>query len=121
MQHAGGPTYGDSDHTEIEPGEDKTISKAAIPTPSGFWADVAEDIGLPPSFHVSTPIIKAREAIKSAFHQDPAQQTQKISFFQRPLETNEKEGVWVLLLILGGSWLAGGLFDGSKKKKPSQT
>jgi hypothetical protein len=118
-QQAGGPTYGESDHTESESGEGQTISKAAAPTP-GFWKDVAEDIGLPQSFDLSVPFAKARDIIISAFQQDSVQQKRKPTFQSRPLDPDEMRGVWALLLILGGSWLASGLFDGSKKRKSSK-
>lgn len=117
MQHAGGPTYGESDHTESA-SEVETVSKAAAPILApGFWADVIEDIGLPPSFDASAPFARAYVSIVSVF-QDSTQQTRKPTFYQRPLDSDEARGVWVLLLILGGSWVAGGLFDSSKKKKP---
>ncbi|KAF8509264.1 hypothetical protein JB92DRAFT_2947571 [Gautieria morchelliformis] len=100
-QQAGGPTYGESDHTESESGEDQTISKAAAPTP-GFWKDVVEDIGLPQSFDVSVPFAKARDTVISAFRQDSVQQKRNPAFQSRALDPDEARGVWVLLVILGG-------------------
>jgi hypothetical protein len=116
-QHAGGPTYGSSDHSQAGPSEDQAASRATASS-HGLWADVIEDLGLPPTFDVSTPFTKGRDTIISAFQDSPPQKQGPPTFQSRPLNPDEAKGVWVLLLILGGSWLASGLFDGSKKKKP---
>lgn len=116
-QHAGGPTYGSSDHPEADPNEDQALSKGISPT-HGLWADVIEDLCLPPTFDASAPFTRTRDAFLSVF-QDSESQKRPTPFQSRPLDPDEAKGVWALLFILGGSWLAGGLFNGSKKKKTS--
>ena len=114
--HAGGPTYGPSDS---DYGDDHAVSKATASTSApGLWRDVTEDFGLPQSFDPRAPLTKARDAIVSAFDDAPHQKHEP-AFQSRPLDQDEVKGLWALLLIFGGSWLAGGMFDGSKKKKPS--
>ena len=112
--HAGGPSYGPSHHSEVD--DDHGVHEPAAPK-TGFWGDVIADLGLSPSFAASASLIKARDTVSSVAKSvwEPTQAKQQPSL-SRPLNADEARGVWILLGILGGSWLAGGLFDTSKKK-----
>lgn len=68
----------------------------------GFRADFWESLGLPRSFSVSRTF---SEASNLAVH---AGQSQTRS---RPLTDEERKGLYVLLGIIGGSWLVGGLVN----------
>jgi len=113
--HAGGPSYGPSHHSEMD---EEHRDNDPIPPKTGFWGDVAADLGLSSSFDASGSLIKARDTVssivKSTWEQTQAKKQQPS--LSRPLDADEARGVWILLAILGGSWLAGGFFDTSKNK-----
>jgi len=112
-QHAEGPTYGSSDQGEHSVSD--MVPDAPIIRKNGLWADVTEDLGLRVNFF-NAPFIRARDAILS-FTEDDHVRQQRQQSQSRPLNADEARGVWILLLILGGSWMAGGLFNPSSKKQ----
>ncbi|OSX65288.1 hypothetical protein POSPLADRAFT_1032096 [Postia placenta MAD-698-R-SB12] len=103
--HGGGPTYNLS-NTEAD---DLFSSSASHTGPSGFWRDVAEDLNLPTSLNLPN----AANGAKALF--DIAEKTETSSVREtshsRTLDSDEKKGVWVLLSLLGGSWLAAGFLQ----------
>ncbi|KAF8522248.1 hypothetical protein BU17DRAFT_87344 [Hysterangium stoloniferum] len=114
-QHAEGPTYGSSDQGESS--ESHMVPDAPVVRKGGVWVDVTEDLGLPATFfNAAVPFTNARDAILSFTEDKPARQQRQQSQ-SRPLNADEARGVWVLLFILGGSWMAGGLFSPSSKKQ----
>ena len=63
-----------------------------------------EDAGLPTSFSNSTP--------------KPHTAEEKV--YSRPLDASEKQGVYIFLGILLGSWIVGGLAAPASPKKSSK-
>lgn len=97
----GGPTYnleklqeGDSTSTTVQT-DDPPASKG------GFWADFCESLGLPRSF-------SARRTLSSLAARAEKDESQTQS---RSLTDEERKGLYILLGILGGSWLVGGLVN----------
>jgi len=98
-------------------------SESSSPSPStpvrkeGLFADMMEDLGLPPTFDSKLPFTKAKEIASSLITGSQSDQ-QHFRFQSKRLDPEEKRGVWALLFILGGSWLAGGIFA-PKKDEPA--
>ncbi|KAG8217732.1 hypothetical protein J3R82DRAFT_5891 [Butyriboletus roseoflavus] len=98
----GGPTYNLEKHQEgdsISP-----IVQADNPPASkevGIWADFCESLGLPRSF-------SARRTLSNLAAQAGKDKSQTRS---RSLTDEERKGLYILLSIVGGSWLVGGLVN----------
>ncbi|GJJ12104.1 hypothetical protein Clacol_006345 [Clathrus columnatus] len=104
QQAAGGPTY-DGDHSSptLEHATTRTQPVTSSP-PTGFWADFIDDLGIPTDYHISNPLKQSRDISSSE---------QPLS--NRPLNDEEKRGLWALLLFISGSYIMGGLFSKPKR------
>jgi len=101
----GGPVYNLEKHQE---GDSLSTTVQADDPPSskevGFWADFWESFGLPRSFSVSRTFSEAGNlAVHAGEHESQTR--------SRPLTDEERKGLYVLLGIIGGSWLVGGLVN----------
>lgn len=98
----GGPTYSLEKHQESD--SLSTTVQADDPPPNedvGFWPDLWESLGLPRSFSIRRTLSEAGNSAAQA-GEDPSQTR------SRPLTDEEKRGLYILLGIIGGSWLVGG-------------
>lgn len=70
----------------------------------GFWADFWESLGFPRSFSVRRTLSEAGNLATLPGEDEP--QTRS-----RLLTNEERKGLYILLGIIGGSWLVGGLVN----------
>lgn len=101
--HGGGPTYNLSTSDEGEGFEEEPE-----PVPSGkqsFWQDLADDAGLPRSFKLK----KADDQFDVA----PTTETSGEKSYSRTLDSDEVRGLWILLGLVAGSWVAAGVLQPS--------
>lgn len=77
---------------------------------------MAQDIGLPTSFKAARLTEGQRAVVDSLMETTNSVNQEKQ--YSRPLDKQEQRGVWVLLGLLGGSWLLGGVMNGSAKEEP---
>lgn len=126
---AGGPTYNlaQADEFTSPPSSSSSSSSSSATSASesasggkkltGLWADIAEDLGLPTTFRLPRVGSVAADAEKALADSLPDESTVgrqgSGASYERRLDKEEKRGVWVLLGLLGGSWLAGGIFSRS--------
>lgn len=113
VQHAEGLAYdlpkdSQPDDNHAEPTTATQVKK------EGLWADIHADIGLPPTFGVQLPFSKTKRWIDSVFDEETTRKTSRVPWERRPLDTEERRGLWVLVLIFGSSWIAGGVFVKAK-------
>ncbi|KAH9951987.1 hypothetical protein B0H21DRAFT_817735 [Amylocystis lapponica] len=98
--YGGGPSHNlyDSDVSVT------SAEAARVSRPTGFWGDLADDLNLPTSFKLSGPtaLYDVPETTETSGGQGKD--------YSRTLDKDEASGLWVLLGLLGGSWLAAGLF-----------
>ena len=71
-------------------------------TATGLVQDVMDNLGIPPSLD-----------LKKAVTEMLAQPPEKFKGQSRELSRDERKGVWVLLGLLAGSWVAGGVLGSS--------
>ncbi|KIJ69275.1 hypothetical protein HYDPIDRAFT_105876 [Hydnomerulius pinastri MD-312] len=96
----GGPTHNLEKHDDGHTLPPTAFDVAEPPSDNvGFWRDLLDDMGFPKSFSV-------RPAVESV--QDRGSEPQNYS---RPLNGEEKTGLYVLLGILAGSWVVGGIVN----------
>lgn len=101
--HGGGPTYNLSNSDEAY------VAEPAAPTKSenqGLWQDVADDLNLPRSFRPS-------KLANQAFDVAATTESSGEKSHSRTLDSDEVRGLWVLLGLLAGSWMAAGAFQPS--------
>lgn len=99
---AGAPTYSLSPPEESASSVSEPSKKDKQP---GLWADILEDLGLPASF---SPIPRASLLIDSL----PAESaTKRVDRSERTLDEDEKRGLYILLGLLVGSYIAAGAFS----------
>lgn len=79
----------------IKPGVD-----AELAVESGVFRDLANDLGLPRAFRVGEAVSNMVQAVK--------EKGPDVHAKSRPLNNEQTRGVWVLLGLLAGSWIAGG-------------
>jgi hypothetical protein len=102
-------------HTVVEPTPAAPAPPSTpAPAPQGFFAALAEDVGLP------TTLRRVEEA-KDKLYEGLAEKTEVFGAHGeqgngqggqgRPLDEDEKRGVWVLGALIAGSWLAAGYFQ----------
>lgn len=100
--YGGGPTYNLSN-------SDEAFEEEPEPVPSGkqsFWRDLADDAGLPRSF-------KLKKVADQAFDVAPTTETSGKKSYSRTLDSDEVRGLWVLLGLVAGSWVAAGVLQPS--------
>lgn len=103
--YVGGPTHNlekhqeDSSPSTIIQADDPPVSKQV-----GFWADFSESLGLPRSFSVRRTLSEASN-LAAQTGKDESQTR------SRPLTDEERNGLYILLGIVGGSWLVGALVN----------
>ncbi|KAG6376356.1 hypothetical protein JVT61DRAFT_2340 [Boletus reticuloceps] len=97
----GGPTDHLEEHHEGDP-LSTTVQASDSPASKevGFRADFWESLGLPRSFSVRRTSSEAAQA------QEHGSQTRS-----RPLTDEERKGLYILLGIIGGSWLVAGFVN----------
>jgi hypothetical protein len=120
QQHAQGIAY-ESTTVECVPDENQTTTYTTKARKDGLLADIYADLGLPPTFDPTLPFTKTKTVVYSLFDEISSNSSPKEQLPRRPLDADEKRGVWVLLLIIGASWLAGGLFAKANQKKKNRT
>ena len=107
--HGGGPSHNLHDeHREYGHLIDSHVVPAPVSTavpPGGLLQDIARDIGIPPSFNTEN----AKQAVADLFSQTKGKHT--YTGPSRELDKDEARGVWVLLGLLAGSWIAAGIID----------
>lgn len=126
---AGGPTYSLSSADEFtSPSPSSSSSSSSYNSASGgeggkkltgLWADIVEDLGLPTTFTVPRFGRVLGDAEKALADSLPDESTvgvgkkegESARYEERRLDPEEKRGVWVLLGLLGGSWVLGGVLS----------
>ncbi|KAF8559792.1 hypothetical protein OG21DRAFT_490356 [Imleria badia] len=102
----GGPTY--NLEKPQESGSLSTTVQADDPPATskevGFWAEFWESLGLPRSFSVRRTLSEAGNLAAQA-GEDKSQTRSS------PLTDEERKGLYILLGIVGGSWLVGGYLN----------
>ncbi|KAH9843030.1 uncharacterized protein C8Q71DRAFT_735623 [Rhodofomes roseus] len=98
--HGGGPTHSlSSDEAYVE--EDTTPAKSEN---KSIWRDIVDDLNLPTSF-------KPSKVADQAFDVAAKTETSGEKSHSRTLDSDEVRGLWVLLGLLAGSWVAAGAFQ----------
>lgn len=100
--YGGGPTHSLSN-------TDEAFEDEPEPVPSekqSFWRDLADDAGLPRSF-------KLKKDADQAFDVAPTTETSGEKSYSRTLDSDEVRGLWVLLGLVTGSWIAAGVLKPS--------
>jgi hypothetical protein len=82
-----------------------------------LFHDVADDLVLPKDLSV----LKSNKALSDDFIEEAFTPTSRSKFHYRTLDKDEVRGVWILLGLFAGSWLAGGLFKKDSKYTESST
>jgi hypothetical protein len=109
--HGGGPSHNLLDeHRHSAHLTDSHIVPAPMNTtvPSGLLQDIVQDLGV--SSSVNLPSIKGVAGSFSQAKEKPAGQS-------RDLNKDEIRGLWILLGLLAGSWVLGGLVNGTPTKR----
>ncbi|EIN07329.1 hypothetical protein PUNSTDRAFT_114790 [Punctularia strigosozonata HHB-11173 SS5] len=91
-----------------EPSTSGSPAKPSRSGPSSIWTDIADDLGIPTSTSVAN--------MESAFF-GTTDRSSEVKPQSRPLQPEEKTGVWLLLGLFAGGWVAGGLVNSQKKEK----
>ncbi|KAI0928464.1 hypothetical protein AcW1_005702 [Taiwanofungus camphoratus] len=102
--HGGGPT-----HHLVNPEVELASETPSQPGPSGFWRDLAEDLNLPTSLKLPNPVAQAGELFDVA--ETTGTSAGQGRSYSRTLDKDEKQGLWALLGLLTGSWVAAGYFQ----------
>lgn len=84
--------------------------------PTGFWQDVADDIGLPTSWK-REQLTDRQKAVLDSLLEKTGTSNAREKDHSRKLDKDEVKGVWVLVGLLAGSWVLGGLANGPPKDK----
>jgi hypothetical protein len=89
-----------------------TISKttATSPKSGSLWSDIADDMGMP----TSTSLANSASTFFTSEGEQSETRTQS-----RPLNADEKTGLWLLLGLLAGGWIVGGAVNPRKTEKKS--
>jgi len=111
--HAGGPTHHLIEIEGISHGPLFTTPPAPeVKGQSSVLGDILEDLGLPTSISSTSSELKkvAEEAAAAAAHYTTTSEySSSEKSYSRPLDREEKRGVWLLIGILAGSWFVGGV------------
>ncbi|KZT26540.1 hypothetical protein NEOLEDRAFT_1132051 [Neolentinus lepideus HHB14362 ss-1] len=109
--HGGGPS-GEAYELE-EPSQPPPSSPAPSSSPyaiSALWRDLADDIGIPPEGLKLPERTKEAKRVLSELGVPEATETSGAEKnYERKLDGQEKRGVWILIGLLFGGWLAGGV------------
>jgi len=99
--HGGGPSHNllDEHHSH---NTDDSESSVKI-TPSGFWQDVVQDIGIPTNIYGKDTKLAVFDHVLDTFG--------SVTQHTRTLGKDETRGVWILLGLLVGSWVLGGVVN----------
>ena len=84
-----------------------------------LFLDIADDVPLPKDLSVFK-INKFQQALLDDLIEETSTSTGKSRSHTRTLDKDEIRGVWVLLGLFAGSWLAGGLFKKESKYPESE-
>jgi len=99
--HGGGPSH--NLHDEHHPSRDSSVHASTM-APSGFWEDVAQDIGIPTNIFAEHPKRAVFDHIPDASGSVPTKHS-------RALDKDEARGLWVLFGLLAGTWILGGVVN----------
>lgn len=123
--HGGGPSHNAHDGPESSERHEHEIpattrgasssSSSASTAPAGFWKDVADDVGLPSSWKRGQ-LTEGQQAVLDSLLETTGRSSSKEKDHSRTLDKDEVKGVWVLVGLLAGSWVVGGIVNGSPKK-----
>ncbi|KAF9246302.1 hypothetical protein BU15DRAFT_70405 [Melanogaster broomeanus] len=107
-QHVGGPTHDLETSQESLTLPPTTINADEPPSSKvGLWTDVLDDLGLPRSFSVRRSLCEAGTSVMGALkNRGNGHQTHS-----RPLNKDERMGLYVLLGMIAGSWVIGGIVN----------
>jgi len=110
--HAGGPTHNLS---QLGEAAQPAHAAPAASTQGGILQDIIDDLGLPtPLFKAPQDPAAALEALPYAPQSDASPSE---TSYTRPLDKDDKTGLWVLLGIFLGSWVVAGVAAPSRKKE----
>ncbi|KAH9934992.1 uncharacterized protein B0H18DRAFT_1182347 [Fomitopsis serialis] len=101
--HGGGPTH------NLFSSDEEAYTAETAPARSedqSVWRDFADDLSLPTSF-------KPSKVAGQAFDVAAKTETSGEKSYSRTLDSDEVRGLWVLLGLLAGSWVAAGVFKPS--------
>jgi hypothetical protein len=85
----------------------------------GLFLDIADDVPLPRDLSIFK-INKAQQALLDDLIEETSTSTGKSGFHTRTLDKDEVRGVWIILGLFAGSWLAGGLLRKESKYPKSK-
>lgn len=77
------------------------------PKDQSFWRDLAEDLLIPTSIKL-TPNEVPKELLEGVAETTETSGRKSDVNYSRTLDQDEKKGVWALLGLLAGSWVAAG-------------
>ncbi|KAF9227659.1 hypothetical protein BS17DRAFT_774113 [Gyrodon lividus] len=106
--HGGGPTHNLEEHQE-GPALPSTTTNADEPSSSkvGFWVDVLDELSLPGSFNVR----RCLSAVGTSVVEGVKNRGNGHQMSSRPLNNDERRGLYVFLGIIVGSWVVGGVVN----------
>jgi hypothetical protein len=84
-----------------------------------LFLDIADDVPLPKDLSVFK-INKVQQALLDDLIEETLTSTGKSRSHTRTLDKEEIRGVWIILGLFAGSWLAGGLFKKESKYPESE-
>lgn len=97
----GGPSH------NLYSADPRSVAQSAQPTEGGLWQDIAEDLCLPKSLSLSEPVVSEDADVPEV----TAIPTGQEKSYSRTLDKDEVKGVWLLLSVFAGSWLAAGFLN----------
>ncbi|KAH7910181.1 hypothetical protein BJ138DRAFT_139797 [Hygrophoropsis aurantiaca] len=102
--HGGGPTHGlENGHEAAAHADADALTTLTASGSAGLLRGLGDDLGLPRAIRLRPD---TRDQVQTGD-------------VERPLDGEERKGVWVLLGLLGGSWLLGGYVNGAPADKGS--
>lgn len=110
------------EHDSLELHHTEPSATAAAPNVSNarsLFLDVADDLVLPKDLSALKPL-KGRLPQPDDLIDVPSIATGTSRFHTRTLDKDEVRGLWIILGLFAGSWLAGGLFKKESKYTESE-
>ena len=107
------------EHVTVEhhPAEPASVPKAS--NLRGLFVDIADDLMLPKDLNVLKPS-KGRLPLRDDLFEEISTSTAMSKFHFRTLDDDQVRGVWVIVGLIAGSWLAGGLLKKNSKYAESE-
>ena len=95
------------EHVDLE----HPISDLKVSNLRSVFLDIADDAVLPKDLDV----LKVPKNRRGVFHEETTTSVGERKFHTRTLDKDEIRGVWIILGLFAGSWLAGGLLKKESK------